>query len=111
MRIFFVLSGLIAISALSFWAGAAWKGKTIGSALKFELTEPVELQLSPDRRGILPKGAVLYQYKELPEITIYYAFINLKERNLLRPYDKEDKDKYNIVVPLDAFPIENRMSK
>ena len=94
--------GILVLIALSFFAGVYWKGKTLGNAQKLEVKIPLEMQVSPDNRGTIPAGAILYKYRDLPEISTYYLFVNLKERDALAQYSEENK--FNLVIPVTAYP-------
>ncbi|MEK8018318.1 MAG: hypothetical protein VSS75_015725 [Candidatus Parabeggiatoa sp.] len=93
----------------SFWLGMWWKGKTLGEATKFELTSPVSIQVSPEQIGSLPVGTVIYQYPIKIETPIYYMFLQLKERDILKSYRGKNRDKYNLIVPVWAYPIEHNI--
>ena len=90
----------------SFWLGMWWKGQTLGEAAKFELTSPVSIQVSPEQIGSLPVGTVLYQYPIQIERPIYYMFIGLQEGDILKSYSGRNRDEYNLIVPVWAYPIE-----
>ncbi len=90
----------------SFWLGIWWKGQTLGEASKFELTSPVSIQVSPDKIGYIPVGTVIYQYSTRTETPIYYMFLRLKRRDILKTYRGKNWDKYNLIIPVSAYPFE-----
>ena len=92
---------IVFISVLSFWVGAWWEKSHIAKWSKSELTSSIEVQLSPNNVGSLPAGTVLYEYRELPEITTYVVFVNLKERNILGEVIEENRE--NVVSPLSGY--------
>lgn len=93
----------ILLVVCSFAMGVQWKKYTLGQASKVVLTTALTIQV-PGNEGILPKGTVLYRYKELPEITTYYMFVNLKERNVTTQY--AGVEKFNLIAPVDAYSNE-----
>ena len=92
----------IMLIGIAFCGGLLLGRKTIGTNKKFILKSRLEIQVSPQSKGVLPQGVVLYRFNELPEITTYYMFIDLKEKDILDPY--EERDKYNLIVPASAYP-------
>jgi hypothetical protein len=101
--------GIIVVLGVFFYAGVCWKSKSLGNAERYEVKTPLEIQISPGMLGVIPIGAVLYKYQELPEIDTYYLFVNLKERDTLTPYSKENH--FNLVVPVTAYPQDKSLEK
>lgn len=89
------------LSAISFCAGYWFAECKVPSSLVYELRRPVRLQVTPDDKGSLPKGTQLYFYRELPEITTYYVYVNLKERDLVVRNDGGDR----VIDPIAAYPV------
>lgn len=63
------------------------------------LTSDIDLDVA-GAHGRLPKGVVLYRYKEFGETTQYLTFVELKERNVLLPA----AIKRGVIAPANATP-------
>lgn len=89
-------------SAISFGAGYWLATYKASNSRVYELKHTVSLQVSPDNEGVLPKGSKLYLYRKLPEITTYYVYVNLKERDLVVRNDGGD----GLIDPITAYPTD-----
>lgn len=65
----------------------------------------MELQESPERRGSVPAGTVLYEYRVLPETSTYIVFVSTQYRDVLQEYELEDGRK-NVIDPLNGYLAE-----
>ena len=97
-----ILFVVVLIAAAAFWAGMWWQKEHIGELRKWQLSKPMELKESPGRRGKLPAGTVLYEYRMLPEAGTYIVFITTQQRDALQPYESED-GRTNVVDPLTGY--------
>lgn len=64
------------------------------------LTSDIDLDVG-GAHGRLPKGTVLYKYKEFGETTQYLTFVELKERNVLLPA----AIARGVIAPANAVPV------
>ena len=69
---------------------------------RYLLTQPLELGVASNNSGKLPAGAVLYHYRDLPEISTYVLFVNTKRLDALK-VDTRDNHKSFVVDPAEAF--------
>ena len=104
-KLFVTFGGLI-VALLAFAAGYWWKGERLGALRRFEVKKPLEIQVAPTKRGVLPEGVVLYEYRVLPETTTYILFVNLQHRDLLVP--RTAGAHKAIIEPVDAYPLEEK---
>ena len=93
---------LILLSIVMFFLGTYWRKLTIGNTEKFETISELEMQISPGKIGFIPSGVILYKFREFPETTTYFLFVNLKEKNCVTAY--ADDSKFNLVAPITAYP-------
>jgi hypothetical protein len=90
------------LCAISFFAGILWGEKNMLSKDRYILTRDIDVHVPPTGKGTLPAGTTLYQFQVLGETTQYFAFVGLKERNVL----VQDSDSRAMVAPLSATPKE-----
>lgn len=93
---------VILITIAAFYGGMRWQKGHIGELRKWRLAEPMELQESPERRGSLPAGTVLYEYRVLPETSTYIVFVSTERRDVLQEYELED-GRSNVIDPLSGY--------
>jgi hypothetical protein len=97
-RIFFAAM-VVVCTVVGFMAGR-WRCLDRVAALpRYQLVKPLALQAVAGQVGSLPKGATLYEYRVLPEITTYIVFVNTKSRDLLSPSGEVSA----VVHPIDAY--------
>jgi len=102
-KLLFTFGGVL-IAFLAFGVGYWWKGERLGALDRFEVKKPLEIQVAPTKKGVLPEGAVLYEYRVLPETTTYILFVNSKNRDLLAP--RPGGEHKVVIEPVDAYPAE-----
>lgn len=90
----------IVLTGLGFLLGTKWKQENIASKSTYHLTSDINVQVSPDDIGTLPKGTTLYEFKSMGETTTYVVFVNIENQTILRPFQHEHK---NTVDPLDGY--------
>ena len=97
---------IVLIAVAAFLGGMWWQKEHIGGLRKWQLSKPMELQESPGRRGALPAGTVLYEYRMLPEAGTYIVFITTQQKDALESYEAED-GRTNVIDPLTGYVPEN----
>jgi hypothetical protein len=90
------------IAVASFGAGWYWREYQLLEGPRYVLAQPLELGLASNSNGKLPAGAVLYHFRDLPEISTFLLFVNTKRLDALKP-DQRNKDKSFVVDPVEAF--------
>lgn len=103
-----VLVAIVLVAIASFFGGMRWQRETLGELQKWVLTEPIELSGEADRQGMIPAGAMLYEYNAMGETTTYVVFVNLKNRQILEEYDTVRDKRYNLVAPLTGWVVEEK---
>ena len=95
---------LIAVAVVSFVSGVYYKKLTIAETDMFTVTNPLKIEVMDGSglTGIIPANTVMYKFRDLPEISTYFMFVNLKYIDQLVPYPKQRK--FNTVVPVSAYP-------
>lgn len=101
-----ILIVVMLVAVVSFYGGIRWQKAHIGELRKWRLVQPLELQESPEHRGSLPVGTVLYEYQMLPETGSYIVFIKTQQRDVLEEYEAEDGRK-NVIDPLSGYLAEH----
>jgi hypothetical protein len=101
-QIICVVIGFLAM-VCAFAAGLWWRDSQIGRLNKFNLSKNLTIQASPGKEGVIPVGAVFYEYRVLPETTTYILFVNLKERDILQQHRSVIEGS---VEPIDAHPAD-----
>jgi hypothetical protein len=93
---------LFLIIGISFAGGVFYKKLTIAQTNKFILKKSLTIQsgIGGNKLGKIPKGTVLYEFKNLPETSIYFMFISMKYMDQLEPYND---NLFNSVIPVSAF--------
>ncbi len=98
---------LIAVAATAFASGVYYKKLTIAETEMFVVTKSLKLEVMDGSgfTGVIPANTVMYKFRDLPEISTYFMFVNLKYIDHLEPYPKQRK--FNTVAPVSAYPAEN----
>lgn len=91
---------LVFLCLIFFLLGVFFGSKMPFKKDAFWLAKDIDIH-SSEGVGSLPSGLTLYRYRELPEITTYMIFINLKERDIL-----QESPKHPGISPVAAFPKE-----
>ena len=86
----------------AFAAGWYWREYRLLKGPRYVLAQPLELGISSSNTGKLPAGAVLYHYRDLPEISTFVLFVNTKRLDALKA-DMRNNDKSFVVDPAEAF--------
>lgn len=86
-------------AAGTFFLGSYWGQKKIRNSPKYELTTQLEIQVSPDRRGVLPAGVVLYRTGDKLDPPSFFMYVNTKALNTLKPVEGEE----GVTIPVDAY--------
>jgi len=102
MTKFLILIVMLLVAVVAFYGGMQWQREHIGDFRKWRLTEPMELQKSPEHLGELPAGTTLYEYRMLPETGIYIVFVTTQQRDALKEYEPTE-GKQNEVDPLSGY--------
>lgn len=90
----------LVLSGLAFFLGTKWQKENIASKQTYKLTSDINLQVSPDEIGKLPKGTTLYEFNAMGETTTYVVFVNLENQTVLTPFQHEHQ---NTVDPIDGY--------
>jgi hypothetical protein len=93
---------LATIAIGSFGAGWYWHQYRLLEGPRYVLTQPLELGVTTSGNGKLPAGAVLYHFRDLPEISTFVLFVNTKRLDALK-LDQRNKDKSFLIDPVEAF--------
>jgi hypothetical protein len=92
----------VALAVPSFGAGWYWREYRLLEGPRYTVTQPLDLSAASPNNGRLPAGAVLYHFRDLPEISTYILFVNTKRLDTLK-LDQRSTDKSFVVVPVEAF--------
>lgn len=91
---------LLVSTMIAFVGGQYFQKLNSLEAPKYKLTEPLKLQAEQNQMGVLPKGAVLYEYSRGPSIDTFVLFVNTKALSTLEPIQFEHKFTMS---PIDAY--------
>ena len=86
----------------AFGAGWYWREYRLLEGPRYVLAQSLELGVASNNNGRLPAGAVLYHYRDLPEISTFVLFVNTKRLDALK-VDVRNSDKSFVVDPAEAF--------
>lgn len=94
---FFTLS--ILIGSASFFAGYMYCRNNLLNLPTYRTNKTLILSSTNEEIGSLPAGSRIHLFRELPEITTYLVYINLKERDILKP----DDESRETIRPISAY--------
>lgn len=86
----------------AFAAGWYWREYQLLEGPRYVVAQPLELGVASTNDGKLPAGAVLYHYRDLPEISTFVLFVNTKRLDALKA-DVRNNNKSFVVDPAEAF--------
>ena len=97
---------LIVVAVAAFAGGVYYKKLTIAETDMFVVINPLKFEIMNESgvTGVIPANTVVYKFRDLPEISTYFMFINLKYTDQLEPYSKQRK--FNTIVPVSAYPVD-----
>jgi hypothetical protein len=62
--------------------GLFWRSQSLLEFDALQLTQPLQLQGTPENLGVFPKGNIMYPYSS-GDTDTYIFFVNTKNRNVL----------------------------
>jgi hypothetical protein len=72
----------------------------MNSDRKFQLLESVEIRVG-DRAGMLPSGTILREERVMGETTHYSVLVEMKQRDMLKPFEGGE----GISMPVHVPPV------
>ena len=96
---------MVFIGVVAFAGGIYFKKLTIAETEMYVLKKTFEIKImGKDEAGVIPANTVIYKFKDMPEISTYFMFLNTKYIDQLVPYTQEKK--FNLIIPVSAYPKE-----